>query len=93
VKCERISAANVARRTGILGCGLLADDAQRILLDDPSTSKADVESLPATDRFHLITFLIARVKAVRGRFVSAPANPSLVVAYFVCDQFILWHWH
>jgi hypothetical protein len=69
------------------------DDAQRVLLDDPSTSKAHVESLPATDRLHLIAFLVARVKAVRRRFVSAQTNPSLVVAVFMCDYFMLWHWH
>jgi hypothetical protein len=70
-----------------------SDDVQRILLDDPSTSKADVESLPATNRFHLIAFLVARVKAVRGRLVSAQTNPSLFIAFFVRDQFVLWHWY
>lgn len=67
---------------------IVSYDAQRVLLDDSSATKADIETVPPISRFHLVSFFVAWVEAVGPRLIATKTNPSVFVTLLAFDKLV-----
>src|ERR1700722_3990399 len=70
---------------------VLAHNLKRALVNDSATTVADVEVIPACDRFLLISVLVTRKETVVDGCIAANANPRLFIARFVANFLLCFH--